>query len=203
MCCTRLAANAGPPKIAKIGHLGTIAQFCRAISSQLRHVLTIGKIVKQQYLLHMYPQYWELRRSSGWDLLASLGYPSKFQRVSCLGSVTARHSSSGRQPNFAALSRGRHLYSAGRPSRWALAHILVVLKNVLKTDNTFQRTAKHGMWHTLLYTDKLTHRLMTNHEINGATSPNDQATKASSWKRCLCSLAIWRRCQRYLGLRIM
>ena len=25
----------------------------------------------------------------------------------------------------AALSRGRHLYSAGRPSRWALAHVLV------------------------------------------------------------------------------
>ena len=32
-------------------------------------------------------------------------------------------SSSGRQPNFAALNRGRHLCSAGRPSRWALAHI--------------------------------------------------------------------------------
>jgi len=31
--------------------------------------------------------------------------------------------SSGRQPNFAALNRGRQLYSAGRPSRWALAHI--------------------------------------------------------------------------------
>jgi len=30
---------------------------------------------------------------------------------------------SGRQPNFAALNRGRHLYSARRPSRWALAHI--------------------------------------------------------------------------------
>jgi len=42
-----------------------------------------------------------------------------------IGSVTARHSSSGRQPNFAAFSRGRHLYSAGRPSRWASAHILV------------------------------------------------------------------------------
>jgi len=27
----------------------------------------------------------------------------------------------------AALNRGRHLYSAGRPSRWALAHILVVI----------------------------------------------------------------------------
>jgi len=36
-------------------------------------------------------------------------------------------SSSGHQPNFAALNRGRHLCSAGRPSRWALAHILVWL----------------------------------------------------------------------------
>jgi len=42
-----------------------------------------------------------------------------------IGSDTAWHSSSGREPNFAALSTGRHLYSAGRPSRWALAHIPV------------------------------------------------------------------------------
>jgi len=35
-------------------HLGTIAQLCRAISSQLRHVSTIGKkSIKQQYLLYM------------------------------------------------------------------------------------------------------------------------------------------------------
>ena len=53
------------------------------------------------------------------------GTPSEFQRVSRLGSVTARHSSSGRQPNFASLNRGRHLYSAGRPSRCALAHIFM------------------------------------------------------------------------------
>jgi len=38
---------------AKNRHLGTIAQLCRAISSQLRHVSTIGKkLVKHQYLLH-------------------------------------------------------------------------------------------------------------------------------------------------------
>jgi len=61
--------------------------------------------------------------TDGWDLLAILGHPCKFQRGSRLGSITARHSCSGRQPNFAALNRGRHLYSAGRPSRWALAHI--------------------------------------------------------------------------------
>jgi len=48
-------------------------------------------------------------------------------------SVTARHSSSGRQPNCDVVQgmelpnfrRGRHLYSAGRPSRLASAHILV------------------------------------------------------------------------------
>ena len=43
------------------------------------------------------------------DLLASLGHARKFQRVSRLGSVTARYSISGRQPNFAALNRRRCL----------------------------------------------------------------------------------------------
>ena len=43
MCCTRLAGNAGHKKLPKIRHLGTITQLCRAISSQLRHVSTIGK----------------------------------------------------------------------------------------------------------------------------------------------------------------
>jgi len=42
-CCTRLAANTGPKNVAKNRHLGTIPQLCRAISSQLRHVSTIGK----------------------------------------------------------------------------------------------------------------------------------------------------------------
>ena len=38
-------------------------------------------------------------------------------KIKLLGSVNARHSSSGCQPNFVALNRGRHLYSARRPSR--------------------------------------------------------------------------------------
>jgi len=44
-------------------HLRIIAQLCRAISSQLRHVLTIGKkFAKQQYVFHMFvPQYAEFR----------------------------------------------------------------------------------------------------------------------------------------------
>ena len=58
---------------------------------------------------------------------------------SYIGSVTARHSSSGRQPNFAAWYKEwneetgyhYHLYSVGRPPRWASAHILV--NKVLRT----------------------------------------------------------------------
>jgi len=43
MCCTRLAENTGRKNDAKNRHLGTIAQLCRAISLQLRHVSTVGK----------------------------------------------------------------------------------------------------------------------------------------------------------------
>jgi len=47
------------------------------MSSQLTHVLTIGKkLVKQQYPFHMFPQYAELRPTNGWDPLGSLGHPS-------------------------------------------------------------------------------------------------------------------------------
>jgi len=115
MWCTRLAENAGRKKSPKIRDLRTIAQLCQAISLQIRHVSTIGKkLVKQQYVLHMSLQYGELWTMNGWDLFGSLGHPSKFQRVSRLGT-------------FAALNTGCHLYSAGRPSRCALAHILVVI----------------------------------------------------------------------------
>jgi len=65
-CCSRLAENTVHKKVAENHHLGTIAQLCRAISSQLRHVSTIGKkLVEQQYLLHMSPQYGELQPTTG------------------------------------------------------------------------------------------------------------------------------------------
>jgi len=126
-------------KSPKIRRQGTIGQFCRVISSQRRHVSTIGKkLVKQQYLLHMFfSQYGELRRISGWDLLARLGAPQLISTgfASWQRFFTARHSGSGRQPNFAASNRRRHLYSEGRPSRWALAHILVVYDMSLVQNN--------------------------------------------------------------------
>jgi len=49
----------------------------------------------------MSPQYGELRPTSSWHRFRSLGHPSKFQRVSRLGFVTAATSFTGGQPNFA------------------------------------------------------------------------------------------------------
>jgi len=43
MCCTRLSENTGHKNDVKNRHLGTIAQFCLAISSQLKHESTIRK----------------------------------------------------------------------------------------------------------------------------------------------------------------
>jgi len=54
------------------------------------------------------------------------GTPANFNGLRVLAALLHGTLSSGRQLNFAALNRGRHLYSAGQPSRWALAHILVV-----------------------------------------------------------------------------
>jgi len=64
--CTSFTENTGRKKVAKNRHLGTIAQICRAISLQVRHVSTIGKkLIKQQYVFHMFSQYGELRPTSG------------------------------------------------------------------------------------------------------------------------------------------
>jgi len=75
------------------------------------------KLVKQQYVVQMSQQYGELRPTSSWDRFVTLGHPTKFQLRYCTAC------SSGRQPNFVALNRGRHLCLAGWPSCWAWAHI--------------------------------------------------------------------------------
>jgi len=124
-CCTWLAENTGRKTVAKNRHLGTITQVCRVISSQIRHISLIGK----KNLLSSNISSTSPHNMVNFGPLAAeispvvWGTRCKFQQVSRLGSVTARHCSSGRQPNFPALNWGRHLYSAGRPSRWALAHI--------------------------------------------------------------------------------
>jgi len=116
MCCMWSLEIQDAKMTQKSRHLGTIAQLCWAVSLQVRHVSTIRKNLSNSNTASTCPDNMvNLWPTNSWDQFGSLGHPCKFQQVSHLGSVTARHSSSGRQPNFA----------AGRPSRWALAQILV------------------------------------------------------------------------------
>jgi len=123
MCCTRLAENTGRKKVAKNRHLGTISQLCQAISSQLRHVSTIEKNLLStnmsstcpHNMVNFGPLMAEIVSLVWGTPKISTGFAS-WQRC-CMAC------SSGHQPNFTALNTGRHLCSAERPSRWALAHI--------------------------------------------------------------------------------
>ena len=118
MYCMRLDENTG----CKNRHLGTIAQICWAASLQLRQSENnLLNSNTSSTCPHNMVNFSPLTAEIGWEF----GKSFKFQRVLHLGSVTVWHSSTGHQPNFAALKRECHLYSAGWPSRWALAHILV------------------------------------------------------------------------------
>ena len=139
-------------KLAKNRHLGTNVQLCRAISSQLRHVWTIGKNLLSNNISSRCPH-----NMANFGLLAAeigpvvWGTPANVNGFRVLAALcTARHSSSGRQPNFAALNIGRHLCSAGRPSRWELAHILVLSFFLSSPNLSYQRlnvchTSTHGV----------------------------------------------------------
>jgi len=116
MCCTRLAGNTGHKNDAKNRHLRTIAQLCWAISSQLRHVSAIGINLLSSNISPTCP-YNMVKFGPLMAEIVSLvwGTPANFNEFRVLAALL--HSQT------AALNRGRHLYSAGRPSRWALAHI--------------------------------------------------------------------------------
>jgi len=94
MRCTPLAENTGLKNNAKNCHLRTIAQCCRAISSQLRYVSTIGKKpVKQQYLVHMSWQYGKLRPTNGRDCCSRWGTLANFNEFCILSALLHWHSS--------------------------------------------------------------------------------------------------------------
>jgi len=81
------------------------------------------KLAKQQYLLYMSPQYGELHGPLAAEIVSLVwGTPGNFNRFRVLASLLHGTLVVG-VSQTAALNRGRHLYSAGRPSRWALAHI--------------------------------------------------------------------------------
>jgi len=108
-------------------NLGTIPQLCRAISSQLRHVSTIGKNLLSSNTSSTCPH-----NMVNFGLLAAeiislvWGIPGNFNGFCVLAALLHGTLVVG-VSQTAAMNRGRHLYSAGRPSRWALAHISSLL----------------------------------------------------------------------------
>ena len=123
-CCTRLAENTGRKNDAKNRHLGTIAQLCQAVSSQLRQISTIGKKNLLSSNIFSTCPHNMVNFSLPAAEIVSLVWctPGNFNGFHILeallhGTLVVDVSQT------AALNRGRHLYSAGRPSRWALAHI--------------------------------------------------------------------------------
>jgi len=123
MCCSRLAGNTGRKNDAKNRYLCTITQICRAISSQLRHASTIGKNLLSSNISPTCP-YNMVKFSPLAAEIVSLvcGIPENFNGFCVLAALLHGTLLVG-VSQTAALNRERHLYSAGRPSRWALDHI--------------------------------------------------------------------------------
>ena len=129
--CSLKCAARGSLQIqdAKNCHFDTIAQLCRAISLESRHVSTIRKkLVKNSNTSSTCPDnivhFGLLTAEICWRVW---GTPANFNGFRVLPALLH---GSGRQPNFEAFNRGSHLYSAGRPSRWAMAHILVPIISI-------------------------------------------------------------------------
>jgi len=136
-------------RMQKNRHFGTIAQLCRAISSQLRHVSTIGRtLVKQQ----ISPRY--LYNMANFGLLAAeicrrvWGTPANFNGFRVLAALLYGSLVVG-VSQTAALNRGRHLYSAGRPSRWALAHMSSFFSVSSYSGLEFNSVQKGCVWSSL------------------------------------------------------
>jgi len=56
-------------------HRTTLSGYIFATKARINNRKKLGN---QQYLLHTFPQYGELRPTSGWDRSGSLGHPCKF-----------------------------------------------------------------------------------------------------------------------------
>ena len=94
MCCTRFAGNTGRKNRQKFAIWAPSHNF---VGLYLRNYSIYGqseKIDRQQYLLHMFPQYGELCPISGWDRLARLRQaPTNFNGFRVLASLLQRRRS--------------------------------------------------------------------------------------------------------------
>jgi len=84
------------------------------------------KLFKQQYLLYMSHNMVNFGPLATEIVSLVWGTPANFNGFHVLAALLHGTLVVGISQT-AALNRGCHLYSAGRPSHWALAHILVII----------------------------------------------------------------------------
>ena len=123
MCCTRLAGNAGPKNRQNLAIRAPSHKF---VWLYLRNEGTYRQSEKSLLNSNTSSTCPPSMANFG-PLTAEIGSrvwgtPANFNGFRVLAALL-HGTLAGRQPNFAALNRRRHLYSTGRPSCWALAHI--------------------------------------------------------------------------------
>ena len=122
MCCTRLAENIGRKKSPFWHHRTTLSGCIFAAEAYIDN--------QKENLLNTDTSYTCPHNMVNFGILTAeicwrvWGTPANFNGFRVLAALLHGTLVVG-VSQTAALNRGRHLYLTGRPSRWALAHILV------------------------------------------------------------------------------
>ena len=132
MRCTRLAANTGRKKSPSRHHRTTLSGYIFEIKARIdnrKNNLLSSNI--SSTCLHNVAKFGSLAAE-----IVSLvwGTPGNFNGFRVLAALLHGTLEVG-VSQTAALNRGHHLCSAGRPSRWALAHILVMVALCNRADH--------------------------------------------------------------------
>ena len=123
MCCMRLAENTARKKSPFWHHRTTLSGCIFAAEACVDN--RKNRPQASSTCPHNMVNFGLLTAEICWRVW---GTPANFYGFRVLAALLHGTSSgrSGRQPKFATLDIGRHLYLTGRPSRWTLAHILVI-----------------------------------------------------------------------------
>jgi len=120
-CRSEICWKCRTQKITKVHHLGTIAQLCRAVSSQLRHILTVGKDLLNCNVCPTCPHdmvnIGPLAAQICWRVWVT---PANFNTFRVLAALLHSTRVVGISQSLQHWTR-RHLHSEVRLSRWALA----------------------------------------------------------------------------------
>jgi len=103
------------------------------------------KLVKQQYLLHMSPQYGELRLTSGWDWFGCLGHPCKFQWVRVLAALLHSTLVVGVSQTLRYWTEGATLFGRAAIMLTHISRYIVIWYSVLKIQRAKNRWLKYRL----------------------------------------------------------